>query len=112
MDLTGRIVIGKSPRRVPIDEIVIRNARMLLIGSPGSGKSILLSFLASGCAVGNHGLSWPDRALPFVTIVRELKDAELSSQWFAAQLEAPPDGLGCSIARAGGPIGGWSRRSS
>jgi energy-coupling factor transporter ATP-binding protein EcfA2 len=86
-------------RRMPISDIVQENARLLLIGPPGSGKSTLLSSLANGCAVRNHGLSWPDSALPFVTIVRELKDAELSPQWFAAQLEAPPEVVSAALSQ-------------
>ena len=88
-DSEGHIVL--STERMSISEIVTKNVLILLIGSPGSGKSTLLSLLASSCAVGDHGLSWPNRALPFVITVRELKDAELSPQWFAAQLEVPPD---------------------
>ncbi|HXB67409.1 MAG TPA: NACHT domain-containing protein [Candidatus Acidoferrales bacterium] len=94
-----QIVLSKSPSRVPIAEIIEENARILLIGSPGSGKSTLLSFLASRCAVGRHGLSWPDRALPFVITVRELKDAELSPKWLAAQLEIAPDLVSAALSQ-------------
>ncbi len=73
-------------RRIPIAELLQENIRGLLIGSPGSGKSTLVSFLAYRCAVGNLGLSWPERALPVVVTVRELKDGELSVEWLADQV--------------------------
>lgn len=93
------ILIAASRRRMPISEIVKENPRVLLIGSPGTGKSTLLSFLASRCAVGNHRLSWPARALPFVITVRELKDAGLSAQWLAAQLEIPRDLISAALSQ-------------
>jgi energy-coupling factor transporter ATP-binding protein EcfA2 len=84
-DEKGQILLSEPGRRMSIGEIIKKDNRILLIGSPGSGKSTLVSFLASRCAVGNHGLSWPARALPFVITVRELKDAELSPEWIGAQ---------------------------
>ena len=47
-------------------QVVRNHVRILPIGTPGSGKSTLISFLASRCARGEHGLSWPERAVPFV----------------------------------------------
>jgi energy-coupling factor transporter ATP-binding protein EcfA2 len=87
------------PRRTPVAEIVRANSRMLIVGSPGSGKSTLVAYLASRCAVGKHGLSWPDRALPFVITVREIKDAELSPEWLATQLEVALDVVRAALAQ-------------
>jgi predicted NACHT family NTPase len=87
----GRHVVSSAPGRRPIEAVVKEDTRILLIGSPGSGKSTLLSFLASRCARGAHGLSWPDRALPFVIAVRELKDAKFSPKWIGTQLEIAPE---------------------
>jgi hypothetical protein len=72
--------------RVAVREVLGRHTRVLLIGSPGSGKTTLVSFLASKCAIGNHYLGWPERALPFVITVRELKDAEFTQEWLAARV--------------------------
>src|ERR1035438_9108702 len=74
------------PRRRTIAGILEGSSRVFLIGAPGSGKSTLVSFLANGCAVGKHGLSWPKRALPFVITVREMKDAAICPEWIASHL--------------------------
>lgn len=94
----GRIILAKSPRPIPIAPIVRESTRILLIGSPGSGKSTLLSVLARGCAVGDHGLSWPDRALPLVIVVRELKDAALTPEWFSDRLEIAPNVVSAALS--------------
>jgi len=75
--------LPRAPRL--IDRILKESARIFLIGAPGSGKSTLVSFLASRCATGDHRRSWPRRSLPFVVTVREVKDAEISPEWLAAQ---------------------------
>jgi predicted NACHT family NTPase len=58
-----------------------------------------VSYLASRCALGNHGLSWPDRALPFVITVRELKDAVLGPDWLAAQAGVALDVVSAAISQ-------------
>lgn len=73
------------PIRRTISQILKKHRRVFLIGTPGSGKSTLVSFLASQCAVGSGGSSLPARALPFVVTVRELKDAAISPAWLALQ---------------------------
>ncbi|SPF52239.1 conserved hypothetical protein [Candidatus Sulfopaludibacter sp. SbA4] len=80
-----------SHPRKQVDEILKDRSRIFLIGAPGSGKSTLVSFLASRCAVGKHGLNWPERALPFVVTVRELKDAAIGPEWLARQLGIATD---------------------
>jgi len=80
-----------SHPRKQVDEILKDRSRIFLIGAPGSGKSTLVSFLASRCAVGKHGLNWPERALPFVVTVRELKDAAIGLEWLASQLGIAAD---------------------
>jgi hypothetical protein len=79
------------PRRRTIAGILEGSSRVFLIGAPGSGKSTLVSFLANGCAVGKHGLSWPKRALPFVITVREMKDAAIDPEWIASHLGIAPE---------------------
>jgi energy-coupling factor transporter ATP-binding protein EcfA2 len=96
----GRILQMELPfRRMPISGIVKENVRILLIGSPGAGKSTLVSYLASRCARGDHGLRWPDRALPFVVTVRELKDANLSPAWLAAQAGVAPHVVSSALSQ-------------
>jgi hypothetical protein len=84
--------------RKPIAEILNEGSRIFLIGAPGSGKSTLVSFLASHCAVGTHGLSWPERPLPFVITVRELKDAAIGPDWLASQLGVASDVVAAALS--------------
>ena len=85
-----------APVRIPV--AIRDHGRVLLVGSPGSGKSTLVSFLASRCAVGAHGLSWPERVVPFVITVREVKDAEFSEAWIAARLEVAVEVVHAALA--------------
>lgn len=85
------IVLTEAQRRRPIAEILSQSSKIFLIGAPGSGKSTLVSFLASRSALGTHGLGWPERALPFVIVVRELKDAALGPEWLASKLGIAPE---------------------
>ena len=80
----GGSVLGDEAR-IPVRRALKRHPRVLLIGSPGSGKTTLVSFLASSCATGKHDLGWPARALPLVITVRELKDADFTEEWLAAR---------------------------
>jgi hypothetical protein len=90
-DEREQIALFEERRRMSVKAIIRESARILMIGSPGSGKSTLMSFLASRCAVGEHGLSWPKNALPFVITVRELKDGDLSPEWLASRLGVASD---------------------
>src|SRR5437899_980751 len=65
-----------------------QHSHLLVIGSPGSGKSTLLAYLASGIADGRFSteVGWRDRPLPFVLVVRTLKDVNFTPKWFAESL--------------------------
>jgi len=96
----GGILTVEQPRRKSLSDIVNENPRILLIGSPGAGKSTLVSYLANRCAHGDHGLIWPDRALPFVITVREVRAAGLSPEWLVAQAAVPLVSAALSEQRA------------
>ena len=83
--------IGKSPEssdeltllsvRRKVDEVLERQRRLLILGSPGGGKSTLVGWLASKYARENT-------LLPFVVVVRTLRAAvEFTPQWLAAHAQ-------------------------
>jgi len=83
---------------ISVAEAVKDHTRILLVGSPGSGKSTLVSFLASRCASGEHELSWPAKALPFVITVREVKNVDFSEAWIAERLEVAVEVVRAALA--------------
>ena len=86
VDNEHRIVLSRQGPRTTTADILKDNARVFLIGTPGSGKSTLVSLIASRCASGTHGMALPKGALPFVIVVRELKDAAIGEDWLANHL--------------------------
>jgi hypothetical protein len=98
-ELSARIGSFAPQWRMSISDVVRRSTRSLLIGSPGSGKSTLVAFLASRCAHGDHGLGWPDRALPFVITVRELGDASALPDWLAAKAGVALDVVSAALSQ-------------
>lgn len=98
-ELSARIGSFAPQWRMSISDVLRRSTRSLLIGSPGSGKSTLVAFLASRCARGDHGLGWPDRALPFVITVRELGDASALPDWLAAKAGVALDVVSAALSQ-------------
>ena len=88
-DGNGRVVVQEKSPRKSLVQLLKENSKVLLIGAPGSGKSTLISFIASGCATGKEKLGLPPSTLPFVLTVRELKDAAISPEWLAALSRTP-----------------------
>jgi energy-coupling factor transporter ATP-binding protein EcfA2 len=71
-------------RRTPATEAFQQHRRLLIVGTPGSGKTTLISFLATGLADGKLGSQ--ENLLPLVLVVRALKEAPLTPAWLAGHL--------------------------
>jgi hypothetical protein len=98
----GEIRINPSlGQRRPIAEVLAGTERLLLIGAPGSGKSTLIAWLASGLASGlaagtaggegSDGIGLPADLLPLVLAARSLKDGALSRVLLARETGCDPD---------------------
>jgi energy-coupling factor transporter ATP-binding protein EcfA2 len=84
--LVPGVVLAIDTKR-EIVEIIRERRHVVVFGDPGSGKSTLVSFLARLSAIGPNQTGWPDRILPFVITVRQIKEADLSPRWLANQSE-------------------------
>jgi hypothetical protein len=75
--------------RMPVADVLREHRRVLIVGSPGSGKTTLVAFLATGLADGRLAgeLGWKERPLPLVLMVRTLKQVSLTPRWLARQLD-------------------------
>lgn len=72
-------------REFEVSEALKLQSNLLVIGTPGSGKSTLIAYLATAVADGRFAeeAEWADRALPLVLTVRTLRDIELTPAWLA-----------------------------
>ena len=70
------------PTRSDVTEILSREKRVLIVGSPGSGKSTLVSWIATSRASGS--------SLPFVLVVRSLREIDLTPKGLARLLQIDP----------------------
>ena len=70
-----------TPSRVPVPQALSKHRLLLILGSPGSGKSTAVSALANGCAAYKlpAGANWKPRSLPLVLAVRTLKSPTVTS---------------------------------
>jgi hypothetical protein len=73
----GQQTIRLLNRRLGIADVLRNQRRILIAGAPGSGKSTVVSFLATGLAGGKlaEELGWSERPVPLVILVRSLKEA-------------------------------------
>ena len=68
--------------RVPVLEVVKRHRRLLIVGSPGSGKTTLIAHLATRAVQGQlfDGDTERQNVLPFILTVRSFTDSKLSPE--------------------------------
>jgi predicted NACHT family NTPase len=82
----GQLLIFEQ--RLQLGEVLRRQNRILITGAPGSGKSTLVSFLATGLANGRlaEEFGWSDRPVPLVIVVRALREAFRTIEELATHL--------------------------
>ncbi|HEY3571218.1 MAG TPA: NACHT domain-containing protein [Thermoanaerobaculia bacterium] len=75
--------------RFPVSTILARYTRILIVGTPGSGKSTLVAYLASRTATGqlSEELGWREQPIPFVLTVRALEGHTLTDRSLAQHLK-------------------------
>jgi energy-coupling factor transporter ATP-binding protein EcfA2 len=73
----GQQTIRILDHRLMVGYVLSRQRRTLITGAPGSGKSTLISFLATGLADGRlvDELGWSERPVPLVIVVRTLRES-------------------------------------
>jgi energy-coupling factor transporter ATP-binding protein EcfA2 len=89
-----KILLDPRLRRLPVQEVLAESSHTLIVGPPGSGKSTLVSHLASRVADGRlaRELGWEEYPLPLVLTVRSLQgSAGLSVSDLARLTGCDPD---------------------
>jgi hypothetical protein len=90
-------VEGLEIRHVPrlkVSEILELHRRVLIVGAPGSGKSTLVSYLATCAATGRwqDGTDWAEPLVPFVVAVRSLETPRINFETLV-KTEAADEGF-------------------
>lgn len=90
--IDGEVITLFARHRLGLADILTKR-HVLIVGAPGSGKSTLVSYLATRAATGQiaEDLGWKESPLPFVLTVRALKKWSLTPKAIAEQ-------VGCDIA--------------
>jgi energy-coupling factor transporter ATP-binding protein EcfA2 len=72
--------------RLSVPELLAKHERAVLVGAPGSGKTTIVSYLATMAAAGRlHGeTGWKESPVPFVVPVRSLRGERLDAEAIAA----------------------------
>jgi energy-coupling factor transporter ATP-binding protein EcfA2 len=95
----GKVLTLPVRERMPVSEILGEHSCVLIIGTPGSGKSTLVAYLASRLATGqlSEELGWRDQPLPLVLTVRALQSYALTERSIAQHLK-------CDVELVGGAL--------
>lgn len=88
-----RVITDLIRPRVEASKVLCENRHVLVVGAPGSGKSTLISYLATRAAAGrlSRELGWADDPLPLVLAVRSLKSANLTARGIASHTGCEPE---------------------
>ncbi|HEY9420665.1 MAG TPA: hypothetical protein VIW92_04560, partial [Thermoanaerobaculia bacterium] len=78
----SKVLALLTRERTPVLQVLRQQSRVLIIGSPGSGKSTLVSYLAVRAATGQlqKELGWDQDLLPIVLTVRAWKGSSLTAR--------------------------------
>jgi len=91
-DMEGKEVAFITPQRVAVPTALAAYRHILIVGAPGSGKSTLISYLATRAAAGQAtGEVTGDRAtLPLVLTVRAMRGASVTARVLASHSGCDP----------------------
>lgn len=85
----GKVLTLLARERTPVSKTLAEHPHVLIVGAPGSGKSTLVAYLASGTATGqlSEELGWRDQPIPLVLTVRALQSYALTDRSIAQHLK-------------------------
>jgi len=81
----GTTYVIQARQRLPVLEVLAEHRHVLIVGAPGSGKSTLVSYLATQAAAKRLGPPWND-VLPLILTVRSFEANILDTASIAAHV--------------------------